>query len=145
MDLGRRPLLGETGHSIGRRVANQAAIGGEDLISMERTPQMYAKVTHTQVLIITNHALARMHQRSVSDSAIDAALSFGREVHTRGATIYAIGRREVIWAGSRGEDISHFEGVQVVCAREGNIITVYRNRNFKTLKPKRGRRFNKAA
>lgn len=100
---------------------------------------------HEENPVMTTHAKARMRQRSVSTPAIEAAMAFGREVHTRGATIYAIGRREVREAAALGEDLGAFEGVQVVCSRDGAVITVYRNRDFKGLKPKLGRHFNNAA
>lgn len=84
---------------------------------------------------MTAHAKVRMRQRSVPPDAVEAALTFGREVHTRGATIYAIGRREVREAAAVGEDLGAFEGVQVVCARDGAVITVYRNADFSGLRP----------
>jgi hypothetical protein len=82
-----------------------------------------------------------MRVRGIPDEAIDLALDWGRAVYTRGAVVYAIGRREV--ARCRAADLSRFEGVQVVCAvDDGQVLTVYRNRDFRTLRPKLGRRFS---
>jgi hypothetical protein len=64
-------------------------------------------------------------------------LAFGREVHTRGAVIYAVGRREVERARTISEDISEFEGWHIVCSRQGEIITVYKNRDLRGLRPRR--------
>ena len=53
-------------------------------------------------LVLTNHALARMYARRFSEGAVQAALQHGREVHGRGAVIFAIGRKEVMHS-----DIGH--------------------------------------
>ena len=44
---------------------------------------------------MTDHATRRMYVRGLSPEVIGLALRFGRQVHTRGACIHAIGRREV--------------------------------------------------
>lgn len=85
-------------------------------------------------LPITTHAEVRMCQRSISVHAVQAVLAFGRGVHTRGVTIYAIGRREVREAAAHGEDLGDFEGIQVVCGQDGAVITVYRNHNLSGLR-----------
>jgi|OpeIllAssembly_1097287.scaffolds.fasta_scaffold204104_2 hypothetical protein len=84
----------------------------------------------------TKHADLRANARRLSRQAILAALEFGRRVHTRGAMICAIGRREVSRFALRGIDLSEFEGIQVVCDPDGTLITVYRNRDFSGLRPK---------
>jgi len=37
----------------------------------------------------------------------------------------------------RGIDLSHREGIQIACAPDGTILTAYRNRNFRGLRPRR--------
>lgn len=44
-----------------------------------------------------------------------------------------------------GVDLSGVEGVQVVCSRDGAILTVYRNKNFRGLRPRGGRRHDRLA
>jgi hypothetical protein len=68
-----------------------------------------------------------------------AALAYGRRVHVRGATIRAIGRREVARYRSHGIDLAMYEGVQVVCGSDGAVLTAYRNRDFRGLRPRRCR------
>ena len=65
-----------------------------------------------------------------------------REIHTRGATVYFVGRDEVE-RNQRGRmDWRPLEGLCVVCSREGAVLTVYRNRNLRGLKRcKRGRNY----
>ncbi len=84
--------------------------------------------------IMTHHANARMISRSISEEAILAAITFGKEVFTRGAVVYALGKKEVKKAYHEAGDLSRFMGVQVVCSHRGVVITAYRNRNFRGLK-----------
>jgi hypothetical protein len=93
---------------------------------------------------MTDHAWKRMSARGLSSSAIEAALEYGRVAHVRGAAIYAIGRKEVDECASVGIDLKQFEGVQVVCKPSGAILTVYRNCDFRGLRPSR-RNYHQAA
>ncbi|KWO11895.1 hypothetical protein WM26_16110 [Burkholderia cepacia] len=79
-----------------------------------------------------------MVTRGLSAEAIDAALTFGRAVHTRGAEIHAIGRKEVSRYAGLGIDLARYEGVQVVVSPDGHIVTVYRNHSFRGLRTSRG-------
>jgi hypothetical protein len=89
---------------------------------------------------LSAHARRRMRERGVSEEALALALLFGRIVWTRGAQVFAIGRREVRYFLKQGVDLTLHEGVQVVCAPDGSILTVYRNRDFRGLRPALGRK-----
>jgi hypothetical protein len=92
-------------------------------------------------LRLTDHAHRRMSQRGLSEDAITATMTYGREVRTRGAVIYAIGKKEVLRHLVNGTDLRDFEGIQVVCVSDGTILTVYKNRNFSGLRDRqRGHR-----
>jgi hypothetical protein len=91
-------------------------------------------------ILLTKHAQERLHARRIPAVAVEMALLFGRESRVRGATLFAIGRREVEWFGERGVDLKGYEGIQVVCVREQLVVTVYRNRDFRGLRPRRFRR-----
>jgi len=65
-----------------------------------------------------------------------AALDFGRLVRVRGAEVYALGRKEVNRLATVGIDVSEYEGVQVICAADGSVMTVYRNLDFRGLRPR---------
>ncbi|MCC6630142.1 MAG: hypothetical protein IT340_22405 [Chloroflexi bacterium] len=82
----------------------------------------------------TQHPLHKMHARRLSADAVTAALAYGRAAWTRGARIYAIGRREVERYRTLGVDLDPFEGVQVVTKPDGAILTVYRNRDLRGLR-----------
>ena len=84
---------------------------------------------------LTKHAWERMSGRGLSPAAIRLVLKYGRAAHIRGATIYVVGRKEVERYRQEGIGLSSVEGVQVVCTNSGSILTVYRNRHLRGLRP----------
>jgi hypothetical protein len=80
-----------------------------------------------------------MHERRLSDETVSMVMTYGRLARVRGAEIYAVGRKEIEQYLAEGVDLSRFEGVQVVCSPDGAILTVYRNNNFRGLRPRGGR------
>jgi hypothetical protein len=91
-------------------------------------------------LPLTKHAKARMDERRLSDETVNMVMTYGRVARVRGAEIYAVGRKEVEHYLVEGVDLSRFQGVQVVCGPDGAILTVYRNNDFRGLRPRGGRR-----
>ena len=85
---------------------------------------------------LTRHAWERMCGRSLSPDMVRRVLRCGRVAHVRGATIYAVGRKEAQRFQQDGINLSDVEGVQVVCSDSGAVITVYRNRDFRGLRPR---------
>ena len=85
-------------------------------------------------LTLTHHARCRIDARGFSRRAVAAALDYGRELHTRGAVIYVLGRREVARARREGLDLSAHEGVHVVCSADGAVITAWRRRDLRPLR-----------
>lgn len=85
--------------------------------------------------LLTAHAAERMRTRRLSSVAVATTIAYGRVVHTRGADIYAIGRKEVVALARDGIDLTRFHGVQVVCSPDGKVLTVYRQRDFRSLRP----------
>ena len=77
---------------------------------------------------MSRHAVHRCHTRHIPVDAVEVALEYGLCRRTRGAEIYILGWREVRFWAERGLDLSRFEGVEVICAHDGRVITVYRNR-----------------
>ena len=90
---------------------------------------------------LTEHANRRMNGRRISAEAVMKAIEYGRMAYTRGACIYAIGRREVKEYLKAGFDLRRYEGVHVV-ARASEavpvILTVYRTMNMRDLREKEG-------
>jgi hypothetical protein len=89
---------------------------------------------------ISDHARRRMDGRRLSLADVRAALDYGRTVYTRGAAIHVIGRKEVQRWRPRGVDLAACEGVHVVCNTAGHVLTTYRNRDLRGLRPCRRRR-----
>lgn len=85
---------------------------------------------------LTRHAWQRMSGRGLSPAAVSLVLNYGRAAHTRGATIYVVGRKEVRRYRQDGIELSSLEGIQVVCSESGAILTVYRNRDLRGLRPR---------
>ncbi len=92
------------------------------------------------LLPLTKHALARMNKRRLSDETVIMVMAYGRLARVRGADIFAVGRKEVERYFAEGVDLSRFQGVQVVCSPDGSVLTVYRNNDFRRLRPRGGRR-----
>lgn len=88
---------------------------------------------------ISLHGTQRMSQRGINLSDVDQVMAYGRVVYTRGAAVYVIGRKEVTYWKEQGVELEELEGVQVVVC--GNlVVTVYRNKDFSGLRPRRRRR-----
>jgi hypothetical protein len=92
---------------------------------------------------VTKHAAERMNARRLSFSGVNSVLCYGREVHVRGAVIYAIGQNEVDLAKRCGIDLQAFDGLHVVCSREGAILTVYRNRSLSGLRTRSSKNYRR--
>ena len=92
---------------------------------------------------LSTHAWCRAHERSIGLDAIRIAIAWGRKNYVRGARVHTIGRKEIKRLRCEYNiDASRFEGVQVVCEPGENVIlTVYRHRNLRALRP-RTRRHN---
>jgi hypothetical protein len=88
---------------------------------------------------ITHHAEERMCERSISLDSVRRVLEYGRRVHTRGAVCYVVGRKEVYHHMKQGRDLRPAKNLHVVCGEDGAVITVYRNEDFRQLKPQRRR------
>ena len=95
---------------------------------------------HQESCWVTYHAQVRMDSRRISEEAVTAVLTYGRAVYARGAKIFALGRREVQRFAREGIDLSGYSGIQVVCSPDGSLVyTVFRNHNFRILRPRRRR------
>ncbi len=96
---------------------------------------------HTTVTIahdfqLSRHAWQRMGARGVSSSTINKVLTYGRVIHARGARIYVIGRKEIKRYMDQGINLDDLHGMQVICGKNGMIMTLYRNRDLRSLKPR---------
>jgi hypothetical protein len=88
-------------------------------------------------LDLTTHAQERMALRGIRPGDIETVLLCGREVHASGAVIHVIGRKEVEQYRRFGSDLAPLEGLHVVIALDGAIVTAYRNRSTLMVKERR--------
>ena len=86
--------------------------------------------------IFSNHALERMRKREISERVVLKTISFGRILRGRGATIYAIGKKEISKYSKQGIDLANCEGIHVIINKSSTISTAYRNLSMPRLKPK---------
>ena len=101
---------------------------------------METQAYNTPEPVLTAHALTRMNERHIPVNAVQAALRHGRVFHIRGAEVHAIGQKDVLRYRQHGVDLAAYEGVQIVCAPDGRtVLTVYRNRDFRGLRPRHRR------
>ncbi len=89
---------------------------------------MPAHQTNTESAF-SRHARKRMNQRRLSRAGIELVQEYGRVVYARGAQFCFIGRKEVEAYADR-TDLTGAEGIHLLIARDGTILTVYRNRGF---------------
>ncbi len=99
-----------------------------------RTSWIAAHVDPVVLLPLSRHAEFRHATRGISRQAMAAVLDYGRVSHIRGAAVHAIGRREIAAMARKGVDLSEHDGLHVVCATDGTVITVYRNRDLRGLR-----------
>jgi hypothetical protein len=83
---------------------------------------------------LTDHCAYRRGARQITPAAVLAALRYGRAAWTRGARVFAIGRKEVAHFRTQGVDLRPFAGVQVVTSPDGAILTVYRSDDLRALR-----------
>ncbi|NTX39165.1 hypothetical protein HUA78_32495 [Myxococcus sp. CA033] len=105
------------------------------------SPALAALLSTLGSFSLPRHAYELMITRSISRTAIEVALEFGRCVEIRGAQSFAIGRREVEKYRRDGIEPREFEGTQVVGMASGAVMTVYRNSDFRSLRTRRRRSF----
>lgn len=108
---------------------------------MARKKRRRSRRNWTSMVSMGDHANDMLRHRNIQMDAVEAAMQYGR-VHPRpgSALVYAIGRREIDEAKRDGIDISRHNGVQVVVTTKGlkpSVITVYRNRDLKSLHGRR--------
>jgi len=81
-----------------------------------------------------------MSSRGIRIAAAELAYDHGRRIRAREAVFIVLGRKEIARARRHGVNISHLEGVTLVCSTDGVVITVFRNRDISKLKERRRRR-----
>lgn len=92
--------------------------------------------SNDQEYIVTRHATERMQRRAASRDALRATLQYGRETYIHGALRFSLGRKEIQRWLQAGIDLRDHEGLHVITDGAGAILTVYKNHNFRGLRPR---------
>lgn len=80
-------------------------------------------------LPFTRHARRRGARRNIAPDAVDYVLAYGRMIQRTGVTFYFLGWRDIPPDDRGASWASRLEGTIVLLASDGEIITVYRDRN----------------
>lgn len=75
---------------------------------------------------LTRHATLRMQQRGISSSQIETVLCYGRTVQEGRVSCKVVGRKEMSEYAHEGINLSAVEGIHVVIAGDGSVVTAYR-------------------
>lgn len=82
-----------------------------------------------EVISLTRHARRRGARRNVAPDAVEYVLAHGRMVRRTGVMFYFLGWRDIPTCDRCASWATRLEGVTVVVAPDGGVITVYRNRD----------------
>lgn len=80
------------------------------------------------------HAHQRAKQRGVTANKVAHLMRFGRKQHQNGAIYYSVGRKEIQRYSCYCPDLIEMNGLHLVMSLTGEIITVFRNKNFKGIR-----------
>jgi len=85
---------------------------------------------------LSKHAQLRMSQRSIDLEQIQKVLNYGRMIHSRRARFYVVGKKDTKRLSKNGVNTQGLENMQVLVEEKTNtIVTVYRNKNFRHIRP----------
>lgn len=105
----------------------------------------YRNSDQSGVYVLSEHVEEEMAKRGISLFHVENTLTFGKYKRTRGAKIFAIGKKEVSYYKDLGYDIAEYENTHVVCSNEGAIITTYKNNSMKDMKPRKSGKWRRRA
>ena len=80
------------------------------------------------------HAYKRRTQRGIQQQYIAHLLRFGRKKFHRHAIYYSIGQKEINKYAYLCPALKNMNGMHLITAINGTIMTIFRNRDFRLLK-----------
>jgi len=83
----------------------------------------------------SQHAQIREGQRGISQKQVLLAYQFGRVIHSRRAVYHVIGNKEIEKYGSIEPELKAMNGVQLVMSSNGTVLTAFRNKNIRKVRP----------
>ena len=85
-------------------------------------------------LVLSFHAVKRSKQRGIAHQHIAHLLRFGRKRYQNNAVYYSIGNKEIKKYAQMCSELKNMNGMHLVTALNGQVITLFRNRDFSLLK-----------
>ncbi|MEL7308192.1 hypothetical protein CWC26_00995 [Pseudoalteromonas sp. S4488] len=83
----------------------------------------------------SQHAQIREGQRGISKKQVMLAYQYGRVIHSRRATYYVIGNKEIEKYGSIEPELKAMNGIQLVMSSNGTVMTAFRNKDLRKIRP----------
>lgn len=83
---------------------------------------------------LSTHAYKRRTQRGLKNKHIAHLLRFGRKKYQNNAIYYSIGNKEIQKHLKVCSELKNMNGMHLVTALNGKVITLFRNRDFSLLK-----------
>ncbi|WP_151730869.1 hypothetical protein [Acinetobacter junii] len=83
---------------------------------------------------LTGHAVKRSSQRGIKNKHVANLLKFGRKNYQNGAVYYSIGKKEISKFQNICPELKEMNGMHLVTATNGCVITLVRNKDFSLLK-----------
>jgi len=80
------------------------------------------------------HAHKRRMQRGIQHKQIAHLLRFGRRQYQNHAIYHSIGRKEILKYADLCPALKEMNGMHLVTALNGTVLTLFRNRNFRLLR-----------
>ena len=81
------------------------------------------------------HAQYREGQRGISKKQVMLAYIYGRVIRSRRAVYRVIGKKEIKKFGNIEPELKKMNGVQLVMSATGTVLTAYRNRDLRKVRP----------
>lgn len=94
----------------------------------------FEEAVPSESLALTAHARARLKQRGIGVQTVALAIIYGRTVSAHGVTFHVVGKREVERYERMNVDLATANGVHVLTAEDGAVVTAYRSHELKPLR-----------
>lgn len=83
---------------------------------------------------LTVHAYKRRMQRGIQHQQVAHLLRFGRKQYHKHAIYYSVGLKEIKKYADVCPALKNMNGMHLVTAFNGTVLTLFRNRDFRLLK-----------
>jgi len=86
------------------------------------------------------HAALRESQRGITSKQLTLAYRYGRIAESRRANFYVIGKKEILQHAKKEPALIEMEGLQLIVSNDGVILTAYKNKDLRKIRPYKKRK-----